>query len=39
MNGDTVGAIALRWGFAKPGRFASAYREAYGQLPSHTLRT
>ncbi len=38
-NGETVATIVARWGFAKPGRFATAYRQTYGQLPSHTLRT
>jgi AraC-like DNA-binding protein len=38
VRGDTVAAIAARWGFAKPDRFASYYRDAYGVLPSHTLR-
>lgn len=38
-SGDTVAAIARRWGFAKPDRFAAAYRQAYGVPPSHTLRT
>lgn len=37
-RGDTVSAIAERWGFANAGRFASAYRSAYGMNPSHTLR-
>lgn len=37
-RGDTVAAVAARWGFAKPDRFAAAYRDAYGVLPSHTLR-
>ena len=35
--GITVSDIAIRWGFANPGRFATAYREAYGEQPSHTL--
>ncbi|QNP67682.1 AraC family transcriptional regulator [Streptomyces genisteinicus] len=30
--------IAARWGFAHPGRFAAAYRDAYGASPSDTLR-
>lgn len=30
--------IARRWGFAHPSRFAAAYREVYGVLPSATLR-
>ncbi|MGY1714350.1 AraC family transcriptional regulator [Geodermatophilus sp. SYSU D01106] len=37
--GDTVAAIAGRWGFAKPDRFAAHYRTAYGVTPAHTLRT
>ena len=36
--GDTVSAIARRWGFANPGHFASSYCRRYGVLPSHTLR-
>lgn len=36
-RGDTVGAIARRWGFAAPGRFAAEYRRAYGRSPSRTL--
>ncbi|GLY29565.1 hypothetical protein Kisp02_29300 [Kineosporia sp. NBRC 101731] len=35
--GDTVTDIARRWGFAHPGRFASAYRRAYDVHPSTTL--
>ncbi|MEV5983200.1 helix-turn-helix transcriptional regulator [Streptomyces sp. NPDC052114] len=34
----SVTAIALRWGFAHQGRFASHYREAYGSTPAETLR-
>jgi AraC-like DNA-binding protein len=34
----TVAAISLHWGFANQGRFAREYREAYGELPSATLR-
>ncbi|MFI9639962.1 helix-turn-helix transcriptional regulator [Micromonospora sp. NPDC051925] len=37
--GDTVTAIAARWGFMDPKRFATDYRAAYGQPPSHTLRS
>jgi AraC-like DNA-binding protein len=36
--GATVAAIAGRWGWASPRRFADAYRRAYGQLPGQTLR-
>ncbi len=34
---DTVMAIAYRWGFGHPGRFATMYRETYGESPSETL--
>jgi len=34
----TVAAIAHRWGFAHLGRFASTYRERFGEAPSDTLR-
>ena len=34
----TVTAVAHRWGFANLGRFTTAYRQAYGILPSQTLR-
>jgi len=34
----TVSAIAHRWGFAHLGRFASAYRERFGEAPSDALR-
>ncbi|MFJ6576984.1 helix-turn-helix domain-containing protein [Streptomyces sp. NPDC091368] len=34
----TVASVAMRWGFAHPGRFAAAYRSAYGRAPSSTLR-
>ncbi|WP_439380905.1 helix-turn-helix domain-containing protein [Amycolatopsis lexingtonensis] len=37
-RGDTVTAIAIRWGFPHPGRFAVAYKREYGRPPSHTLR-
>lgn len=36
--GDTVTAIAARWGYARPSVFAAHYRAAYGQSPSQTLR-
>lgn len=38
-TGTTVSEIAGRWGFANPGRFATAYRHAYGRQPSHTLHS
>jgi AraC-like DNA-binding protein len=37
-SGLTVGMVARRWGFANTGRFAVAYRHAYGVSPSQTLR-
>jgi len=36
-RGDTVSAIAARWGFAHAGRFSMAYHAAYGCSPSQTL--
>lgn len=38
-NGSTVADVAQRWGFGQPSRFAAHYREAFGRLPSETLRT
>ena len=38
-RGDTVSAIAARWGFANPGRFATAYRDVYRRSPADTLRS
>ncbi|MCP2337865.1 helix-turn-helix transcriptional regulator [Actinomadura rupiterrae] len=37
-SGATVTAIAARWGFLQPGRFAADYRAAYGRLPHETLQ-
>jgi transcriptional regulator GlxA family with amidase domain len=34
----TVTAIALRWGFGNPGRFAAEHEAAYGEKPHRTLR-
>jgi transcriptional regulator GlxA family with amidase domain len=34
----TVSQVALRCGFAHPGRFSLAYRANYGIPPSETLR-
>ncbi|MFD7713756.1 helix-turn-helix transcriptional regulator [Streptomyces sp. NPDC059786] len=36
-SGVTVTAIATRWGFLQPGRFAAAYRAVYGRPPHQTL--
>ncbi len=36
-SGAGVADIAARWGWLHPGRFAAAYRECYGVLPSETL--
>ena len=35
---DSVAAVAYRWGFPSPSRFAAYYRAAYGVLPGDTLR-
>jgi AraC-like DNA-binding protein len=35
---ESVTAVAYRWGFSSPSRFAAYYRSAYGVLPSRTLR-
>ncbi|WP_167582868.1 AraC family transcriptional regulator [Kineococcus rubinsiae] len=37
--GDTVAAVASRWGFAHPGRFAAAYQAQYTVSPATTLRS
>lgn len=37
--GDTVAAIASRWGFTHHGHFAIDYRRRYGCSPSQTLRS
>jgi AraC-like DNA-binding protein len=36
-NGATVPAVAARWGFPKPSRFAALYRDVYGVSPHDTL--
>ncbi|MCP2340161.1 AraC family transcriptional regulator [Actinomadura rupiterrae] len=40
-RGDGEGSVtdvALRWGFGHLGRFSAQYRDAFGELPSQTLR-
>ncbi|MBU2668950.1 AraC family transcriptional regulator [Actinoplanes bogorensis] len=32
-DGTTVAGVARRWGFVRPRRFATAYREAFGEPP------
>lgn len=34
---ESVTAVAYRWGFSSPSRFAAAYRKAYGVPPSRSL--
>lgn len=34
----TVTDVATRWGFNHLGRFATTYKERFGESPSHTLR-
>jgi AraC-like DNA-binding protein len=36
---DSVTAVAYRWGFSSPSRFAARYRQAYGVPPGRTLRS
>jgi len=38
-DGTTIAAVAARWGYTRPHRFAAVYRQAYDQPPSRTLRT
>lgn len=38
-EGATVTSIACKWGFYQFGRFAGQYKQAYGELPSETLRS
>lgn len=37
--GATVTGVAASWGFGHPGRFAAAYRRAYGRSPGATLHS
>jgi transcriptional regulator GlxA family with amidase domain len=34
---NTVAAIAHRWGFTHPGRFAADHKSRFGEHPSRTL--
>jgi AraC-like DNA-binding protein len=33
MRGQSIGAIAARWGFRDPAHFSRAFRAAYGMTP------
>lgn len=35
---ESVMAVAHRWGFSNPGRFARYYHQAFGESPSETMR-
>jgi AraC family transcriptional regulator, ethanolamine operon transcriptional activator len=37
-NGESVTAIAMRWGFHHLGRFSEEYRRLFGERPVDTLR-
>lgn len=37
-SGTTIAAIAMDWGFSNSGRFATAYRQRFGETPSATFR-
>ncbi|WP_222131276.1 AraC family transcriptional regulator [Pseudonocardia sp. C8] len=37
-TGRPVSEVAARWGFFHPGRFATWYRDRFGELPSATAR-
>lgn len=36
-SASTIAAVARRWGFSHPSRFAAAYRNAFGVAPSVTV--
>jgi len=36
-DGETVSAVASRWGFSQLSRFARDYKQCYGVLPRQTL--
>ncbi|WP_442875877.1 helix-turn-helix domain-containing protein [Amycolatopsis sp. NBC_01488] len=38
VSGARVTPIAARWGFTHMSRFATAYRQKFGEAPSITLR-
>lgn len=38
-SGLTVAAVARRWGWLSASQFTAAYRQRFGVLPSHTLRS
>jgi AraC family ethanolamine operon transcriptional activator len=38
VGAESVQSVAASWGFWHLSRFASDYRQMFGQLPSDTLR-
>jgi AraC-like DNA-binding protein len=38
-SATSITQVSLSWGFTHPGRFAAAYCELFGQLPSKTLKS
>ena len=38
LDETSVSSVASRWGFLHFGRFSGEYRQAFGELPSETLR-
>ena len=37
-SGESIGSVALKYGFEHFGRFSTQYRRSFGETPSYTLR-